>query len=221
MTNLTSLQDKYLQSNFPRWMFWSRIAQVVFSIFIFGLCAAVINQSKTDPYFAIPTFNGLNMFSAILTIIIVPYTSIAPRRLPNFYHVYVEVVLEFFLFFFWFVSFASMADYVGSYNWALNLESYGVDPSDRAEIQADLDNIMPNINKAMSCLKAVTVFGALVFFLSLANFIFLVAYVVRTRRARRSSTNDTNETNVSELEMGEKSSAPPPSQMPPSFSANL
>jgi hypothetical protein len=78
-----------------------------------------------------------------LTIIIVPYNFIAPRKLPAFYHVYGEVVLEFFLFFFWLISFAAMAEWV--------------------ETLPFIDSYLPgNFNKATNSLKAVIVFGALV-----------------------------------------------------------
>lgn len=76
-----------------------------------------------------------------MTIIVVPYTFIAPRKLPSFYHVYGEVVLEFFLFFFWLISFASMADWVETLAYLSSLDAF---------------------NNAANSLKAVTVFGALV-----------------------------------------------------------
>jgi hypothetical protein len=103
---------------------------------------------------------------AIVTIIIIPYTFIAPRRLPSFYHVYGEVALEFFLFFFWLVSFASMADYVGTFDWtqaAMTSATAGLDPLDpgiESQIQADLPPWVHNIYKGMNALKGVTVFGS-------------------------------------------------------------
>jgi hypothetical protein len=78
-----------------------------------------------------------------LTIIVVPYTFIAPRKLPSFYHVYGEVALEFFLFFFWLISFAAMAEWVEALQF---VDSY----------------LSGNWNKATNSLKAVIVFAALV-----------------------------------------------------------
>jgi hypothetical protein len=76
-------------------------------------------------------------------MIVVPYTFIAPRKLPSFYRVYGEVVLEFFLFFFWLISFAAMAEWVETLSL---LDEY----------------LSGNFNKATNSLKAVIVFGALV-----------------------------------------------------------
>jgi hypothetical protein len=61
--DLGSLPDKYLQSNFPKWIFWSRIAQFSFSIIILALCAAAISQLKTTILYVFPSFAGLNMFT--------------------------------------------------------------------------------------------------------------------------------------------------------------
>jgi ABC-type transport system involved in cytochrome bd biosynthesis fused ATPase/permease subunit len=157
MQNFNSLPDKYLQSNFPKWMFWSRVSQFVSSLFVFALCAYATSEFK----FGL-TFIGLNMFTAFLTIIVVPYTFIAPRKLPNFYHVYGEAALEFFLFFFWLVSFAAMANVVAAFNMSqyLNTSLDTIDPGIVAAMQAN--PLVQGINKAMNTLKAVIVFGALV-----------------------------------------------------------
>jgi hypothetical protein len=88
---------------------------------------------------------------------VVPYTVIGPHKLPSFYHVYAEVILEFFLFLFWFSSFASMANYVGTVDWVQRVESSHTGGVDNSVVNGILDNIRQGI----SCFKAVTVFGAL------------------------------------------------------------
>jgi hypothetical protein len=102
-----------------------------------------------------------------LTIIVVPYTFIAPRKLPSFYHVYGEVALEFFLFFFWLVSFAVMANTVAAFSlsqYEADTSLDTIDPAIGAAVQAAVqaDPLVQDINKAMNSLKAVIVFGALV-----------------------------------------------------------
>jgi hypothetical protein len=98
-----------------------------------------------------------------VTLIIVPYTFIGPRRLPSFYHVYGEVALEFFLFFFWLVSFAAMASYVGTFDWtqaAITSAETAIDPGFQAQVQADEPSWVHGLHQGMNSLKAVTVFGS-------------------------------------------------------------
>jgi hypothetical protein len=105
----------------------------------------------------------ISVKQAFLTIIVVPYTFIAPKRLPSFYHVYGEVALEFFLFFFWLISFAAMADYVGTFDWtqaAISGIEGNLTPAEEAAVQASLPPWVHNIHKAVSALEAVTVFGS-------------------------------------------------------------
>src|SRR4051794_26912122 len=98
-------------------------------------------------------------------MIVVPYTLIGPRKLPGFYHVYAEVILEFFLFLFWLSSFASMANYVSTFEWSKNLTLTSVNGFNNPAVESALDEafnaIYHNIRNAMNCFKAVTVFGAL------------------------------------------------------------
>jgi hypothetical protein len=99
-----------------------------------------------------------------MTMIAVPYTIIGPRKLPSFYHIYAEVVLEFFVFLFWLSSFASMAVYVNSTNSITLLGSnISGDPGINNSINAALsgDPLYQAILAAIKSFKAVTVFGAL------------------------------------------------------------
>jgi hypothetical protein len=99
-----------------------------------------------------------------LTLIIIPYTFIAPRKLPSFYHVYAEIILEFFLCFFWLVSFASLGSSVSSTEVGLSsaatIDSVLGIPSYNGD-NAQLNSLLNNIYKALACFKAVAVFGAL------------------------------------------------------------
>jgi hypothetical protein len=55
---------------------------------------------------------------ALLTLIAVPYTLIAPHYSPTFYHVYVQLIIEPVLAFYWLISFAGMAGYLATVEWA-------------------------------------------------------------------------------------------------------
>ncbi|KAH0559982.1 hypothetical protein GP486_003498 [Trichoglossum hirsutum] len=202
MTNFNALPDMYLQSNFPRWIFWSRASQFILAFLVLILSAYASVQF-------VPTLSGLNIFTAILTLIAIPYTFIGPRKLQGFYHVYAEVVLEFFLFIFWLGSFASTAEYVSTFDWATK----GI-----ADVDPSLVDPFSGLQRAFNCFKAVTAFGALLFFLSFANFIFLVVYVIQKRRAeRRSGINNTNQANNNDLEINEQSKVYASPQVPTNF----
>jgi hypothetical protein len=99
-----------------------------------------------------------------LTIIVIPYTFIAPRKLPSFYHVYAEIILEFFLCFFWLVSFASLGSDVSSVEASLadtaTEESVLGIPKYTGD-NAQLNSLLNNFYEALKCSKAVAVFGAL------------------------------------------------------------
>jgi len=155
---------------------------------------------------------------ALLTIIVIPYTFIAPRKLPSFYHVYAEIILEFFLCFFWLVSFASLGADVSTAENGLSVAAdedsvLGI-PSYTGD-NAQLNSLLDNLYKSLQCYKAVAVFGALMFFLTLANFIFTVVYALRMRRAARQSR--IHNTNNADLGMVEECNAPAPSDIPLSF----
>jgi hypothetical protein len=66
MTHLNSLPEMYLQSNFPKWIFWSRVSQFVFSLFVFALGAYAISEFKIGSTIGVPNFIGLNMFTVSL-----------------------------------------------------------------------------------------------------------------------------------------------------------
>jgi hypothetical protein len=87
------------------------------------------------------------------------FTFIAPRKLPNFYHVYGEVALEFFFLFFWLVSFAAMAEYVSTFDWSQAFVTSDLDPS--LGVVVPTSPLLQNMDKAINSLKAVIVFGAL------------------------------------------------------------
>jgi len=199
----------YLQSNFPRWIVWSRISQFLVSIIILAV-SAYASSLLQNP------FISLNIFTAILTLIVIPYTFIAPRKLPSFYHVYAEILLEFFLCFFWLVSFASLGSSVSlsGNNVAseLGIPNYNGD-------NAQLNSLINNTNEALACSKAVAVFGALMFFLTLANFIFTAVYALRMRRAARQS--GINNTNNADPGMVEEYNAPVPSVIPLGFTQDV
>jgi hypothetical protein len=75
MQNLNSLPDKYLQSNFPKWIFWSRVSQFVFSLFVFALCAYATSEFKIGSIVVVSPFAGLNMFTVSLPPSAVPLLS--------------------------------------------------------------------------------------------------------------------------------------------------
>jgi hypothetical protein len=54
---------------------------------------------------------------AVLTIIAVPYTLLAPHYIPTFYHDYVQIIIEPVLAFYWLLSFAGMAGYLSTIDW--------------------------------------------------------------------------------------------------------
>ena len=91
-------------------------------------------------------------------MIVIPYTIIGPRKLPSFYHVYAEVVLEFFLFIFWFASFASMAEYVSTVS-LVQYETPSTNPGITAAV--DANPLLQGIFRSVKSFKAVTAFGAL------------------------------------------------------------
>jgi hypothetical protein len=156
----------------------------------------------------------------ILTLIVLPYTFIAPRLARNFYHVHVEVILEFFLAFFWLVSWAYMAEYVATINWLDNYTNSitGTTITGTTIPQANVDAWLGGKN-AVNASKAVAGLGALLFLLSGANFIFLVAYVLRLRRNRKAgeaaaASGSATMTNDPEMGMEENKNA---AAMPPGF----
>jgi hypothetical protein len=93
----------------------------------------------------------------ILTLIVLPYTFIAPRLARNFYHVHVEVILEFFLAFFWLISWAYMADYVATIAW---VDHYTNSIAGTTIPQATVDAWLGGKN-AINASKAVAGLGAL------------------------------------------------------------
>jgi hypothetical protein len=93
----------------------------------------------------------------ILTLIVLPYTFIAPRLARNFYHVHVEVILEFFLAFFWLISWAYMADYVATIAWA---DNYTNSITGTTIPSANIDAWLGGKN-AINASKAVAGLGAL------------------------------------------------------------
>jgi hypothetical protein len=102
---------------------------------------------------------------ALLTVIVIPYTFIAPRKLPSFYHVYAEIILEFFLCFFWLVSFASLGEDIPAVQDGLNLLTNAASKiptytGDNPQLDSVFDQIN-EISEALKCFKAVAVFGAL------------------------------------------------------------
>lgn len=92
-----------------------------------------------------------------MTIIVIPYTFIAPRKLSSFYHVYAEIILEFFLCFFWLVSFASLGTDVSTVELAIT----AITNDPYTGNNAQLNSLFNNLNGALKCFKAVAVFGAL------------------------------------------------------------
>jgi hypothetical protein len=54
----------------------------------------------------------LNITQAIFTLLIIAYVVIAPKYARNFYHVYIECLLEFSLAVLWLASFAGLANWV-------------------------------------------------------------------------------------------------------------
>lgn len=96
----------------------------------------------------------------ILTLIVLPYTFIAPRLARNFYHVHVEVILEFFLAFFWLISFAYMADYISSVAWAEGIFNRTAAGDGGTIPQGDLDAWTGGKNVGNAC-KAISALGAL------------------------------------------------------------
>jgi hypothetical protein len=98
-----------------------------------------------------------------MTMIAVLYTVIGPRKLSSFYHIYAEVLLEFFVFLFWLSSFASMAFYVSATNWIPFLDSnVSNDPSINSSVNAALaqDPFYQALLASVKSFKAVTAFGA-------------------------------------------------------------
>jgi hypothetical protein len=75
MENFNSLPDKYLQSNFPKWMFWSCVSQFIFSLFFFALCAYATSEFKIGSTTVVSGFVGLNMFTVSLLPSAVPLLS--------------------------------------------------------------------------------------------------------------------------------------------------
>jgi hypothetical protein len=96
-----------------------------------------------------------------LTLIAVPYTFIGPRKLQGFYHVYAEVVLEFFLFIFWLGSFASTAEYVSTFDWASHFNAQGIANIQNIDPSLVVPDPLSGLRQAFNCFKAVTAFGAL------------------------------------------------------------
>src|SRR2546421_8582872 len=61
----TSQEPQPEERNFPRWMAFSRLAQVLFAIAILGLDCGVIdgwNQNRYDPGFLIETKSGIKTY---------------------------------------------------------------------------------------------------------------------------------------------------------------
>jgi len=185
-------------------MYVSRATQIVLSIIVLGLDIFVIdewNQNKFsfnavagDSNSNIKTwvggtpFTGIVMFTAVLTLFIIVYDLVAPRKAMLFYHIYGEIVLELFLIVFWMVSFAGMASYVEEISGIVraitdflasgrNLYTYSQEQSFR--------DMAKNSQASEDCCTAIAILGAVIFILALSNFMTLIAYVVQAADKRQ------------------------------------
>ena len=63
----------------------------------------------------------------IVTLLVISYDLIAPQKAPGFYHVYAELIAEFFLVVFWLASFGLAATYAQEISTVLGLLPSGSD----------------------------------------------------------------------------------------------
>jgi hypothetical protein len=143
-------------------------------------------------------FAGLIIFTAIVTLLVISYDLIAPQKAPGFYHVYAELIAEFFLVVFWLASFALAATYAQELSTVFRYFLSGS------------DLIGSGIQNSINGSIAIAVLGAVVFLLALANLVFLTAYIVQRWRARRSAQKTNGLANIS---------VAPRSHEPPGFLA--
>jgi hypothetical protein len=176
--------------NFPQWMALSRAIQLFLATVILSIDAwdmslkssITTDFGNTTTSISVPApqdpFAGLIIFTVLVTFIVIVYDLIAPRKAPKFYHVYGELVAEFLLLIFWLAAFALAATYVQDLSLVTSELSSLLGPD-------YYDLFLSAIHKSESCSIAIAVLGAVLFVLTLANLIFLVAYVIQKRRARK------------------------------------
>jgi hypothetical protein len=92
--------------------------------------------------------------------LIFTYVLVAPKRAPQFYHVYGELALEAILVIFWLTAFAGMANYMSKFDgFAGVLDGYMEDWEEDDRMGRDL---IKAEKSAQDCGKAVSALGALV-----------------------------------------------------------
>lgn len=95
-----------------------------------------------------------------MTLFIITYDVVAPRKARIFYHVYGEIVLELFLIVFWVTSFAGMGSYVSENSLFVGIiAKFGEGARGFNDKAADLAS---NTNRSQNCSIAIAILGAFV-----------------------------------------------------------
>jgi len=190
MPTLQNSSEILRKERFPKWMNVSRISQILVTLAILGLDGFVINFWNTDKFglnsilndavhvntfLSDSPFTGLVMFSGLFTLCTLPYNLIVPSTAPIFYHVYCEIILEFFILVFWVASFAGIASYVSE----LGSISGSIEDTANGQPGSDLLYLAGDLQTAQNCYIAIACLGALLFAITLANLLFMMAFVVQ------------------------------------------
>jgi hypothetical protein len=101
----------------------------------------------------------------VLTLVIICYDLVAPRKALLFYYVYGEIVLELFLIVFWISSFAGMASYVQQMSLLIGfMTAYASGQlPDESQGQSIIDEAA-NSKRSYNYCIAISVLGALVLY---------------------------------------------------------
>jgi len=192
MPTLQNSSEILRKERFPGWMNASRISQILATIVILGLDGFVVDFWNTRKFIlnsilndavhvntilSDSPFTSLVMFSGLFTLCALPYDLIVPSRAPTFYHVYCEIILEFFILVFWVASFAGIAGYVselGSISGSIEDTA-----NNEGRPESSLLNLAGELQTARNCYIAIACLGALLFAITLANLLFMMAFVVQ------------------------------------------
>ncbi|KAI9750600.1 MAG: hypothetical protein M4579_006396 [Chaenotheca gracillima] len=96
----------------PKWILGIRIAQSVIALIILALVAY---STSVFGYTNMVSAYGLNLFTALATLIITSYLVFTPMFFPALYNLWAQLALEIFLVIFWIISFGILASYSATF----------------------------------------------------------------------------------------------------------
>ena len=93
-----------------------------------------------------------------MTLFVICYDLVAPKKAELFYHVYGEIVLELFLIIFWVTSFAGMASYVSQVSPLNDIL--------RTDTSAEINGLTSKSKASEICCKVIAILGALILYVT-------------------------------------------------------